>query len=900
MKVLRVRFALGLLLITASRGAFSQVAVTGATTPPPSGAAAQAKENKQNVKHKLRNRAGHFIPPRERKALESERKRRAGIEAQHERILEAARAKARGAGVTKSSSVKRDVDFPGGVSGGQAEFAIAVDSTGKNVVVGFNTFATDPLNLSGMGVAYSNDGGATFHDAGFLPSPGSSSAPDGTALPQIVSDPDIKYVPGGNGCQFVAASIIEVRFPATGPVTSTAFTLGVHRSTDCGHTWTGPFEVTPATNPTGSTRRGAPVDSADKELMDVNPDTGRVLLTWSNFAAKTIEICATYSDDVMTAVTPTWSPRAVLASGNNVTGSFPRFAGAGSNDVYAAWEALDTVGGTIQFAVSHDAGNTWQPAAALTNASFATMDDVLGNDRTHEFPSVAVDSSNGPRRGAIYVVYSNNDSNDGADVAFQRSTDGGQSFSSVKFLNSRPGNDRAQWFPYVTADKDTGRVSVIFYDQSFQPTGDLTQVLMTFSDDGGDTWSKPVPLTQRPFHAGYGNDTASPNLGDYIGATAQGGTLYAVWAGAPNSVAFTDGQPDIGFTAPMLFFRSFSGAAQATVDLGAISVTGSAGDGFLHPGDSASVRIELFNPVTNASGSAVTGLNATLSTATPGVTVLQNQSVYADLAPLAKSGGANDFQIALGSNFVPGTPLEFALDIQTDAGPVRRLFTQYTGAPSGAVIFSEDFESVAEGGIPSGWTVAHGAGVNRVPWTTSKSFCGVTSNGLFHINAADGTASGDYRWERAFSPTFAVPANAQYVTVDFDVCYDTEDDPILPILAYDGFFLRFTDLTPGNTTRSVYADAFDTTMTTGDYLVYPKHLNDDRSANYFGDTSAWAGDSGGVVHVSMRLPGMAGTTVQMRWEFTQDQTATCTDVRPSHTQCGVWVDNIVVRSVASN
>ena len=37
----------------------------------------------------------------------------------------------------------------------------------------------------------------------------------------------------------------------------------------------------------------------------------------------------------------------------------------------------------------------------------------------------------------------------------------------------------------------------------------------------------------------------------------------------------------------------------------------------------------------------------------------------------------------------------------------------------------------------------------------------------------------------------------KHVTVDFDVCYDTEDDPVLPVLAYDGFFLRITDVTPG-------------------------------------------------------------------------------------------------------
>jgi hypothetical protein len=43
---------------------------------------------------------------------------------------------------------------------------------------------------------------------------------------------------------------------------------------------------------------------------------------------------------------------------------------------------------------------------------------------------------------------------------------------------------------------------------------------------------------------------------------------------------------------------------------------------------------------------------------------------------------------------------------------------------------------------------------------------------------------------------------------------------------------------------------------------------------------------------------MAGSTAQLRFEFTQDAIATCADVRPGHT-CGVSVDNVVVKSVVS-
>jgi hypothetical protein len=138
------------------------------------------------------------------------------------------------------------------------------------------------------------------------------------------------------------------------------------------------------------------------------------------------------------------------------------------------------------------------------------------------------------------------------------------------------------------------------------------------------------------------------------------------------------------------------------------------------------------------------------------------------------------------------------------------------------------------------------------------------------------------------------------MTIDLDVCYDTEDDRNFNILAYDGFLLRLTDVTPGRFLRSVLVEAFEDEFTTGSFFHYPKHLPRNSNPRYFpnGDMSVWAGDSQGSKHVRMRLPGMAGSTVQLRFEYTQDAIAVCRDVRPGHS-CGVTVDNIVVKSVKS-
>jgi hypothetical protein len=98
----------------------------------------------------------------------------------------------------------------------------------------------------------------------------------------------------------------------------------------------------------------------------------------------------------------------------------------------------------------------------------------------------------------------------------------------------------------------------------------------------------------------------------------------------------------------------------------------------------------------------------------------------------------------------------------------------------------------------------------------------------------------------------------------------------------------------------VLAEAFADEFVTGDLAHYPKHFPRNSDPAYFEDMSAWAGDSSGLRHVHLRLPGMAGSTAQLRFEFAQDAFATCQDVRPGSAACGVFIDNVVINSVVSS
>jgi hypothetical protein len=799
------------------------------------------------------------------------------------------------------------------VPGGQAELSIAVDESGRHIVIGFNDtrgFASNPISVSGY--LYSEDGGKTFVDGGQLPSPGNEVI--GTTLfPQVFGDPEVKYL--GN-CVFVYASIVIAK---AGPAADVQ-TLGVHRSTDCGKTWTGPFVVTSATNPSGIVEDGFPADAADKEFMDVDPETGRVLLSWTNFtpaptALGGVEMRTTYSDNLKTAALPTWSPSTVVSSIEaDGQASIPRFA-ARSNNAYVAWRRFPFpgtffgFGNSVALARSTDNGATWQ--APIETAEFFTMDQVLGNDRVNTSPSLAVDNSRGARRGTVYLVYANNNSGDGADIVFQKSTDGGKTLSAPIEINAAPGEDRPQWFPWVSVDTQTGRVSVFYYDQGIDTSGDLTEVSYTFSDDGGTHWSAPVPLTKIPFHAGWGNDTGQPNLGDYNQAVSQNGQLFAAYAvTSPPPGGFTDGQPGGSLTVPNIEFKrvtQFSltdvNSLPLSIDVSGVTATDIVGNhnGFLDPGETIRVRVPLANYTTNGvSAATARNVSAVLVSETPGVQVLQAVGAYGNITPGASSAGSLSYLLRLQPGFDPGTQIK--LRLQTfgrfgsgfvDLGTLRHQL--FTGTPVATTLLTENFNAAAPGTLPLGWTSLHGGGANTVPWVTNNTFCG-SSNVAFHQNANDNPGGSPTRFERLLSPQYVVPADADYVSVEFDVCTDTEDDPNFNVLAYDGLALRVTDLTPGRTLRSVLAEAFDDEFTTDGFKHYPKHLPRNSNPAYFQDMSVWAGDSGGPMHVRLRLPGMAGSTAQLRFEFTQDSNGTCLDVGGGPV-CGVSVDNVVIKSV---
>ena len=438
----------------------------------------------------------------------------------------------------------------------------------------------------------------------------------------------------------------------------------------------------------------------------------------------------------------------------------------------------------------------------------------------------------------------------------QTSKNNGKTFGKPVFVTARPGADRSQWFPYITTNDRTGRALLFYYDQGIADSGDLSQVSFTYSDDGGRTWAAPRPISPRPFHAGWGNDTSQPNLGDYNQAVVnRTGDLLAAYA-VTHQVGFRDGEP----TSPLMTVPEptvsrasfFLQAPATTVDLrsaSAVELHGfSNGNGFLDAGERALVSLQIRNYVTNPmSARTINGALAVVESKTPGAHTVFGLTTFPTLAPGETRSSSLPILLQLDPGFDAGSDVTFAITVFSLTGlPMNLEATLHTGTPVATPLIAETFDGVAPGALPAGWIAAHGAGSNTVPWTTSNTFCGTSSNAAFHVNANDGaTPANNGRWERLISPAVIVPADADWVEVELDVCADTEDDPAFNVQVYDGLFLRIFDGTPGDLTRSVLAEAFEQDFTTGTRFGYPKHFPRSGNPFYFEEWCRWRRSRGG-------------------------------------------------------
>src|SRR5207244_1270802 len=159
----------------------------------------------------------------------------------------------------------------------------------------------------------------------------------------------------------------------------------------------------------------------------------------------------------------------------------PVFLPGGTNatsTAYIVWGTATATTRNVAMSRSTDGGARWSAAALLTTA-FPANDQVVGCDRSHDMPDIAVAYAT----GQVFVVYQANNSAGEGDTALQIGS--GVTFGARRLIDSNPGGDRAQFFPAVAVDQSTHRLHVVWYDQDVATNGgDLTEVMHSYSDDG--------------------------------------------------------------------------------------------------------------------------------------------------------------------------------------------------------------------------------------------------------------------------------------------------------------------------------------------------------------------------------------------------------------------------------
>jgi subtilisin-like proprotein convertase family protein len=167
----------------------------------------------------------------------------------------------------------------------------------------------------------------------------------------------------------------------------------------------------------------------------------------------------------------------------------------------------------------------------------------------------------------------------------------------------------------------------------------------------------------------------------------------------------------------------------------------------------------------------LTGVTATVSSTTPGVSMVDDTASFADIAVGGTAASLDPhFTVQLSSSIACDDRITFQVAITTDQGSWSDSFTQKTGnfPSSSTTLLSEAFT----GGIPATWTVVNGGtgGNAAQTWTTTNPGSRTIAapfSAPFAIVDSDNAASGATQDEELITPVLNL-STALTASVDFD------------------------------------------------------------------------------------------------------------------------------------
>jgi hypothetical protein len=180
-----------------------------------------------------------------------------------------------------------------------------------------------------------------------------------------------------------------------------------------------------------------------------------------------------------------------------------------------------------------------------------------------------------------------------------------------------------------------------------------------------------------------------------------------------------------------------AGAPAVELELGTVTATESAGNGngFVEPGERGSLTVQL----RNNSAAALTNVSATLTSSTPGVTIIPpGTSAYPDIAP---GGGTatntTPFQFVVSSSVASPSTISFTLTVTYSGGTSSPQTFNFTIPVGRSVTVSTTLDTTPPPG-GEGYTATTGLQSGRLGRTgfNTNSSCGINKPNP-NINAAD-------------------------------------------------------------------------------------------------------------------------------------------------------------------
>ncbi|MCB0732960.1 MAG: exo-alpha-sialidase [Bacteroidetes bacterium] len=257
---------------------------------------------------------------------------------------------------------------------------------------------------------------------------------------------------------------------------------------------------------------------------------GQTYLTWTEFD-KLGSKRKKYKSRIRCAVSPnlgeTWGTAITISDStgdcvdDDHTLEGATTAVGADGEVYCAWAGHHK----IWFDKSSDRGVTWGTDKVIAEQYAGWAMDVEHVYRTNGMPFLLSDLSHGKFHGRLYLVYGDRVGED-ANIYLIHSDDKGSTWSKPAIVHQGSlGGGKEQYMPNMTIDQSDGTLAIVYYDRRNVINNAFSDVYMSVSRDGGETF-QDVRLNSL-ITASHGAGTFS---GDYIDIDMYQGQVAVVWA----------------------------------------------------------------------------------------------------------------------------------------------------------------------------------------------------------------------------------------------------------------------------------------------------------------------------------------------------------------------------------